>query len=294
MKKLFFLFSLSFFLFSCDKLNETSTNTVDPQLTAVASEEDGQTEGSYSSLFDDVMGTSDEVGNFGSGIFGKEQGLDTLPRCFTMTVEHPRAPLPFPVVVTITFPPTGCIGRDGRIRRGKIRTEYSNRLIVPGAQSSTTFIDFSIDSISLRGTFTVRNTTDTTTNVRVPKWLVNVIGGRLGFPNGNVTEWSSEKLIQHVEGFTTAIPIDDIFKITGSAHGTSIRGGQTTSWNSEIIEPLVKRFTCFWLVKGRIRTVRTNISVNSPWIGVLDFGDGTCDNLATLTINGQTQIIHLR
>ena len=27
---------------------------------------------------------------------------------------------------------------------------------------------------------------------------------------------------------------------------------------------------------------------------ILDFGDGECDNLATLTVNGESKVIHLR
>jgi hypothetical protein len=39
-------------------------------------------------------------------------------------------------------------------------------------------------------------------------------------------------------------------------------------------------------VKGRIRTIRINSLPTSPWVAVLDFGNGNCDNLAIITING--------
>jgi hypothetical protein len=208
-------------------------------------------------------------------------------------------PNPFPVMVVITFPQTGCLGPDGRVRRGQIKTIYTNRLLVPGAEATTTFLNYSVDSVSVGGTHTVKNITDPIQITIFPpqynhKWLVKVIGGRLGFPNGNVIEWNSQKTIEQIEGSHTPILMDDVFKIIGSANGASIRNSQSTFWNSETIEPLFKRFTCRWIVKGKIRTVRRNLTNTSPWVAVLDFGNGQCDNLAFLTVNGQTQIINLR
>jgi hypothetical protein len=294
MKKLLFLLGFSFLVFSCQKSENPTQVDPEQQLSQVVSEDDAQSENSFSLIFDDVMGTSDEVGNFGSGVFGKENGLDTLSRCFQMTVEHPAFPLPFPVVVTITYPPTGCVGRDGRVRRGQIRTEYTNRLIIPNAQSTTTFINYSVDSVSIRGTYLVKNTTGIIPGNLNPRFLIKVTGGRLGYPNGNVVEWGGEKVIEQIEGLSTPVPVDDIFKITGSASGARIESGRVTQWTSQIIEPLIKRFNCFWIVKGTIKTTRTTLSTNSPWISILDFGQGNCDNIATLTINGQTTTIHLR
>ena len=69
MKKLLLLLSFTLILFSCKKEN---TNTVEQQeieLSQFASEGDASSEQSYSHIFDDVVGMSDEVGVMGSGIF---------------------------------------------------------------------------------------------------------------------------------------------------------------------------------------------------------------------------------
>jgi hypothetical protein len=245
------------------------------------------------------MGTSDEVGVYGSGIFGREYGLDTAQRCFTVRVERPNAPQPFPVIVTISFPQSGCMGPDGRVRRGQIKTTYTNRLIVPGAESITTFLNFSIDSVTVGGTYKVKNVVNPVQITIFPpqynhKWLITVVGGRLGYPNGNVVEWNSTKTIEQVEGSHTLPLHDNVFKIIGSSNGASVRNSLITSWNSETIEPLFKRATCRWIVKGKIRTVRRNLSNTSPWVSVLDFGNGTCDNIAILNINGNVRTITLQ
>ena len=299
MKNFLILIGLCLILFSCKK--ENSQNTVDTQeieLSKVASEGDAQSEQSYSQIFDDVMGTSDEVGVYGTGIFGREYGLDTAQRCFTVRVERPNAPQPFPVIVTISFPQSGCMGPDGRVRRGQIKTTYTNRLIVPGAESITTFLNYSIDSVTVGGTYKVKNMVEPIQITIFPpqynhKWLINVVGGRLGYPNGNVVEWNSTKTIEQVEGSHTLPIQDNVFKIIGSSNGASIRNSVSTWWNSETIEPLFKRTTCRWIVKGKIRTVRRNLSNTSPWVGILDFGNGTCDNIAILNVNGNIRTITL-
>jgi hypothetical protein len=78
--------------------------------------------------------------------------------------------------------------------------------------------------------------------------------------------------------------MDDIFSITGGGRGENSRG---KSWGHEVIEPLIKKFTCRWISKGvlRIRFNNTN--------GLLNFGDGRCDNKAELAVNGNVRIITL-
>jgi len=299
MKNFLILIGFCLILFSCKK--ENSDNPIETQeieLSKVASEGDAQSEQSYSQIFDDVMGASDEVGVYGTGIFGREYGLDTAQRCFTVRVERPNAPQPFPVIVIISFPQSGCMGPDGRVRRGQIKTTYTNRLIVPGAESITTFLNFSIDSVTVGGTYKVKNMVEPIQITIFPpqynhKWLISVVGGRLGYPNGNVVEWNSTKTIEQVEGSHTLPIQDNVFKIIGSSNGASIRNSVSTWWNSETIEPLFKRTTCRWIVKGKIRTVRRNLSNTSPWVGILDFGNGTCDNIATLNVNGNIRTITL-
>ena len=72
MKNFLILIGFCLILFSCKK--ENSNNQIDTQeieLSKVASEGDAQSEQSYSQIFDDVMGASDEVGVYGTGVFGR-------------------------------------------------------------------------------------------------------------------------------------------------------------------------------------------------------------------------------
>jgi hypothetical protein len=123
---------------------------------------------------------------------------------------------------------------------------------------------------------------------------VDVINGKLSKPDGNYIQWNSHKIITQISGLATPnIPLDDSFRIEGSSHGQAKRGNLLVAWQSTITVPLIKRFNCRWIVEGRVRTVRVNNSNNSPWVAILDFGNGNCDNQATMTINGVTHQITL-
>jgi hypothetical protein len=185
---------------------------------------------------------------------------------------------------------TGCTGRDGRTRSGKIISTYTNRLFYPGATATTTFDGYTVDSIKVQGTLTITNQGEViSTNCIRHKWKVVVENAKLIKPNGNYTEWNSTKTITQQDGMCTPfVHTDDIYKIEGGAHGKVKRGDLLIAWNSEITDPLIKKFSCRWLVKGVIRIVRLNLTTNSPWVATINYTypNGDCDDKALVTING--------
>lgn len=285
---IFFFFAV-LSITSCQKEQSQNGSEDEQEMEAsrVSSEADGESEIVFNGVFDDVMGVNDEVGVGGTGIFGR------VIACPDVTIDRLNPPAPFPVRITLDFGP-GCVGRDGHFRKGKIVTVYTGRLIVPGSVATTEFVDFYFDSVRVQGVHKITNTSSPVANVPPARqFKAEVINGKLTRPNGNFTEWNSVKVITQIEGLGTVVPLDDIFKIEGSARGRVKRGNLLTVWESNIIEPLVKRFNCRWIVRGKIRIVRANATVNSPWIALLDFGSGNCDNQATITINGVTHQITL-
>ncbi|HAN38344.1 MAG TPA: hypothetical protein DCQ29_05530 [Chitinophagaceae bacterium] len=304
---------------SCSKSNDDANNAVqaeqEVQVTTEAAISDDEAEFMFNDVSDIAMGVNDEAGlDMGIGIFGRaatanETGkvyianrTDSLPptggggnqnppggggttnppaRCFTVTVT-PQAPNVYPRTVTINFG-TGCRGMDGRVRRGKIITVYTGSLRVPNSEATTTFENYFVDSVRVEGTHRFKNVS--TSNNR--SFRTVVLNGRLTAPNGNYTAWNREKTWVQTEGNGTPnLPADDVFSITGSANGTVVRGANSTQWRSEIVQPLIRRFTCRWLVRGQNRVVRN--SGSNTYTALLDFGNGTCDNQATLTVNGGT------
>jgi hypothetical protein len=281
---LFFSLSTAF-LTSCQK--ESSQNgTADEQeqeASRISGEADAEADVVFNNSFDDAMGVNEEVAIGGTGIFSNTNS------CPVVTIVRVNAPNAFPVRVIMDFGINGCVAPDGHFRKGKVIITYSNRILIPGATAITEFDNFYFDSTKVEGTHKITNTSTPVVTPAPPvdrKFKVEVINGKLTRPTGNFVEWNSTKFINQVEGLGTSIPVDDIFRIEGTARGKVKRGPLLVLWESNIVEPLVKRFNCRWIVRGKIRTVRANIGTNSPWIAVLDFGNGNCDNLAIVTING--------
>lgn len=283
------LFSITLII-SCEK--ELSSDPQEEVAAAqISSEADAESEIVFNEVFDNVMGVNNDVGLAGVGVFGQvaTSGIGEPARvmaCPNITISHSNAPNVFPVKIEMDFG-TGCTGRDGRVRSGKIVSVYTNRLIVPGAKATTTFVDFKIDSIKVQGTHVITNLNIATSQNYIHKWKVVVEGAKLTKPNGNYTEWNTTKTITQIEGSATiSLPLDDIYKIEGSGSGKVKRGDRLVLWRAEITEPLIKKFTCHWLVKGTLKVVRENLSNSSIYAATLNYGAGTCDNKAVVTVNG--------
>jgi hypothetical protein len=287
---LFIFFTVSFsFGSSCSK--DYSRNLNDDQQQADASKNsstaDGQAEVIYNETFDDAMGVNNDVGLAGTGVFAQ------VSTCLNLVEIHPQPTAFFPARMQLTFPATGCTGVDGHTRRGIILTEYSKRLTISGATATTTFQGFYIDSIKVEGTQTITNISNPNVSTE-RKFTVDITDARLTFPSGNYITWSSHKTITQTDGITTPdYSRDDVFSVTGSAYGQTLHGSMLSSWSSTILNPLVKKYACRWLTSGKVQMVRTNTPTNGPWVGYLDYGTGSCDNVATITVNGTVYYVVL-
>jgi hypothetical protein len=274
------------------------SNNMSPQqeedAATASSESETETELVFNDVFDNVMGVNSEVGISGTGIFGRmstnsERDLHTdSVHCYTVTIVRLSSTEPFPVKITLDFG-NGCTGNDGHRRYGKIITEYTGRLTVPGKSATTRFDGFRIDDISVQGTHKITNTTSS----NQAQYTVDITDAKLSKPDGSYAEWTAHRVITQQEGNATPSPTDDIFKIEGSAHGRVQHNNSLYAWQSEITEPLRKKFTCHWISKGILRVKRETLPDNSQWVATLDYGNGDCDYFATLTINGHSHQIEL-
>jgi hypothetical protein len=288
---------ISLYIISCKKDGSSNDNPVEKQeFASVTSASDAEAEGVFNDVFDNVIGVNTEVGIGGTGIFagtrvpasqgeeilGGARGLDTT-HCFTVNIVPLDSGTIFPLRVIIDFG-TGCTALDGKTRKGKIITEYSNSLVIPGATATTTFDGYYVNDIKVEGTHTVTN--GSTANNR--SFTVEV-DGKLSRDNGNFSEWNSTKTIAQVSGLGTPwVPADDVFEVTGSANGAVKIGDKLYEWNTKITNPLSKQFGCRYIAKGTIGLYK-----NSTLVALLDYGQGDCDNKATLTVNGAEAIITL-
>lgn len=291
-------FSLTALLFvGCKKeSSKVLTTQEEDQVAVFSAESELESQFAFDDIFNNVLGVNSEVGIGGVGIFGRTAGSYEKektplppPQCVNVTIT-PQQPHVFPKTVVIDFG-TGCTSH-GHLRSGKISIVYDGWLIEPGKSATTTFENFKIDSFSIEGTQVITNTTAPSANQR--QFKTEIINGKVLKTNDNYEELNASRTITQIEGNgTPLLPADDIFRVTGNSEGKTRRGNLLVSWTSEVQKPLIKRFTCRWLSAGVINTVRNGLPSNTPWTAALDYGNGDCDNKATLTVNGSTHQIIL-
>lgn len=221
---------------------------------------------------DVMMGVAEEKGLTG----GRGAGVDPAPDnfiCATVTVTPQSG---FPRTVVIDFGPLpGCTAPNGITRSGIIRVVISDSLNHPQSNAVMTFTNYRVNGYLKEGTITWTNTS----TASVKSWRREVSNGKITAPNG--TWWlhnGVKEVVQTAGVGTPHNPADDIFRITG--HGTTTNSvGRTRS--HLITEALQKKWICRWIDKGKIRFEGPN------HFAILDFGNGDCNNQATITIDGQ-------
>jgi hypothetical protein len=293
-----FIFIVFIVFGACKKESSNgSAASQQEEFANVTSQSDAEAEVTFDDVFDNVMGVNNEVGIGGTGVFGrivetsagpssndnKVAGMDSLPPCFTVTIIQISTANRFPLKAIIDFG-TGCTGRDGRTRKGKIIVTYSGRMILPGSSASTTFDGYYINDTKVEGTHTVTNSSTQT----VKSFTIDVTNAKLTHSDGSFLQWNSSETISQTDGVLTPIPVDDVFNLSGHTNGLVQKDNKLFEWSTAITSPLVKRFSCHWIVKGTV-----NIQKGNAAIAVLDYGTGDCDSKASFTVNGVVHEITL-
>jgi hypothetical protein len=186
------------------------------------------------------------------------------------------------VTKTINFGTTGCTMPSGNVLKGKIIISFTFN---PGALTHTItyqFDGFFHNAIRFDGnrTFTRTMNAATATSPSHPVVVMNM-NMTATFPNGNTATRIGTRTREIVEGFATASTLDNIWKITGSWVTTFQNGVAQTA---TITTPLIVRFNCPRIVGGAITFVRNGNTA------ILDYGNGDCDNLASVSINGGASV----
>lgn len=206
--------------------------------------------------------------------------------CPTVTMTNDAGT--YPNDITVDFGTEGCVGADGRVRKGRVLISVTDNIQNEGAIRTVTLDEYYVNDIHIEGTRTLTNTGLNAEGH--PTFTRTVAGASLTFPDGGTATWEGSHSIEQVEGFGTPTVLDNVFEITGGANGVNRQG---KIWTSVITEPLVRRVPCRFMVSGiREITVEGQTATLDYSFG---FGAGDCDRQALLTLpNGQTHIILVR
>ena len=183
----------------------------------------------------------------------------------------------------------GCEDPRGRVRAGIINISYSGRRFLPGSVITITFENFSIDDIMIEGTRTVTNITETVDDfLSSPKFSITLVGGKMTWPNGTFATRNIDRVRTWVRALN---PIDDEHHVDGTANGVNREG---VEYSMVITETLVFKRRC------RLEETRVFIPVSGikevnkgGQVYVVNFGDGECDNIITVTHRDTTKVIDL-
>lgn len=201
--------------------------------------------------------------------------------CPTVTFAQPEGT--WPNTITIDFG-DACTRPDGRVLSGILIIDQSAEIRTPGAVRTVTHQNFYVDGVKVEGTRTWTNNGQNSDG----QWSYTKVATnmQLTFEDGSTTTWNKTRTSVLIEGGTTATHHDDVWSSTGTASGVNRNG---VDFTATITEPLIKRADCRWISSG-IMEFKVGIRTRS-----LDFGDGTCDRLGTLTLaNGDSYTIRLR
>ncbi len=253
------------FTFSFTSCEEDQITSADDAVTTT--EEAATAEG----LFDDAFDQAEIYENQGTTKSTTEEFC--MP---TITISYPGL-TPYPRMIEIDFGTDGCEGRHGAIRKGKIIVTVTGFFLNRGSKRVVTFDGFSVNDYQVDGTKTVTNMGQNDAG----NWVRGiVVDGSVTTPEGDVITRLSTRQIEWIEGAGLESMLnfwDDVFSITGTASGVNSKG---IAYTSEITSPLIKARNCRWIQEGVI-----SISSGDNTV-IIDYGDGTCDNVAIATVNG--------
>jgi len=212
---------------------------------------------------------------------GLKSVLDTCPVIY---VNHNDSTY-WPKTVTIDFGSAGCEGPFGNIRKGKIIINISNRYLKQGSVRIVTFEDFYVNDFKVEGTKTIIN--EGRNDDGFIYFNVELTGGKITTPAGKQITHEFSKTWTWIEGDQTPRwRWDDKYLIEGHASGINRFG---ISYTRTITTPLLVAPSCRWVMSG-IAEIQPE---DRPLI-TLNFGNGECDNVGTITVDGETKEIKLR
>lgn len=214
------------------------------------------------------------------------QGTDSiLPSCAVITVDTNSVERK--IIIDFGSAPCQCANWDGRYRQGQIIATWNGAYRDSGTIITVITQDYyqGLLPSSMNKFEFVKTVTNLGTNANGNlHYDVNVTEGEVTYYSGETFTWISHRDREWIMGSDTWLWLDDVYSITGDASGTDRNGNP---YSVQITEPLIFELLCPWVTQGVL-------VINSTFPEcTIDFGDGSCDNKAELTINGVTSAITL-
>jgi len=272
-KNLFTITAITVALFSftaCKKENAAVTNAAEQETTFDLST--GQAVAD--NITEDANGVFMEAAATKNLLGGNSQAVATTNSITGAVVTVSPAP-GFPKTITIDFG-SGYTSSNGITHKGKINVVLSDSVRKTGSTAVINFANYYVNGFKKEGTVTWTNTSTATAK----GWQRKVENGKISAPDGRYWIHSGIRDAVQIAGANTPNSLlDDIFLITGN-HTVTNASGKTRE--CFITEALEKKTVCDNICTGKLKVQ------GGSHIALIDFGNGDCDKLATISIDGGT------
>lgn len=274
---------LSVVMVGCKK--NTSTNSSSDNDTDVTTAKD---QSLAEGLFNEANDVVDQASESNTIVFlsassgdSKSSSLDQLAKSSCATITKDTVSIPH--LITIDFGTTNCQCNDGKYRRGKILVSYMGHHRDSASTRTITFDNYFVNDNQVLGSRTVVNNGHNANGNLT--FTITVDGQIIKANNEGTVTWQSNRTREWIEGESTQERNDDVFLITGTSSGTKANG---VSFTANITTPLRKAVACHWFDSGVVE-----VSPQGRPTRIINYGSGTCDDQATVTINGNVHDITL-
>jgi hypothetical protein len=198
-----------------------------------------------------------------------------------------------PWTTTIDFGPNNCLCNDGKNRRGKIIINHppTDAARDSGAVFHHTFDEHFVNDNKVLGFIDVQNHGLSPEGFPHFKWDVE---GELELANGEGTiTWESHQVKAYLAGFETPSRLDDKIGIHGSSSGVT-QTGETFTAEIDSLLPLRQRFSVG--CRKHFFAGTAYVTPQGKPMRTINYGEvnpEVCDDIAIVTVNGQTYTINL-
>ncbi|CAL2078612.1 hypothetical protein [Tenacibaculum sp. 190524A02b] len=232
-------------------------------------------------LADDISDDIDNILDDDDADFSKASAKgvtppNSHPGCVVRSIEETTTGK----IVTLDFG-DGCESKRGRVLTGKIIIEYVRT--GDGFSKTVTFENFTAAGNSVEGTKSISKVKENASGNPEKTHMVDIT---ITLTTGEVITKKGQKVKEKIEGADTDTRGDDVYSISGNWESVNKEGKIK---KAVITTNLRREYACKYIVSGVIELTKDASTYT------LDFGDGTCDNLATLTdASGNSKEITLR
>ena len=192
----------------------------------------------------------------------------------------------YPNMKTVDYG-SGCTDSYGITTSGKkFVTNYADRNTAPAGKviSVTTFSNLYVNGVSISGNVKVSVVQPSSSGQLILKIVVEKT---VSDAFGNTSSFVNLATQTQIAGNETSSSTDDVFQIAENAHGTEVSGDSAmVTWHSmtDPANPIIKQASCQFRSQGGLIITLKQLGVITN--EYLDYGNGDCDNQATIAVNG--------